>query len=117
MCHLAGLTRLALGETGRAQPDHIQHHMNSTEFISTCNNSVSLRVYMQTCCSPHLFLLSHLAFSLWHLDIIFSIGQAVQCINSENGWFYEARVTGIGLAEDEKAGTWQVRLARRTGRA
>ena len=33
MCHLAGLARLALGRTGRAQLDHIQHHLNSSEFI------------------------------------------------------------------------------------
>ena len=45
------------------------------------------------------------------------MGPALQCINSENGWFYEATVTGIGLTEDEKVGTWQVRLALRTGRA
>ena len=33
MCHLAGLARLALGKTGRAQLDHIQHHLNSSELI------------------------------------------------------------------------------------
>ena len=33
MCDLAGLARLALGKTGRAQLDHIQHHLNSSELI------------------------------------------------------------------------------------
>ena len=33
LCHLAGLARLALGKTGRAQLDHIQHHLNSSELI------------------------------------------------------------------------------------
>ena len=33
MCHLAGLARLALGKTGRAQLDHIQHHLNSSELL------------------------------------------------------------------------------------
>ena len=33
MCHLAGLARLALDKTGRAQLDHIQHHLNSSELI------------------------------------------------------------------------------------
>ena len=33
MCHLAGLARLALGKTGRAQLDHIQYHLNSSELI------------------------------------------------------------------------------------
>ena len=33
MCHLAGLARLALGKKGRAQLDHIQHHLNSSELI------------------------------------------------------------------------------------
>ena len=28
------------------------------------------------------------------------MGKAFQCIHSENGWFYEATVTGIGLTED-----------------
>ena len=31
MCHLAVLARLALGKTGRAQLDHIQHHLNSSK--------------------------------------------------------------------------------------
>ena len=33
MCQLAELARLALGKTGRAQLDHIQHHLNSSELI------------------------------------------------------------------------------------